>query len=196
MTTYISGIFQSDTFQSHTAASLTPATGSYMQIAPSGGAADAYYEVDLNATTGFGGLKVIDSTDGTGAHDWAFHVHRNTNTANIENNGTAYLTIDSSQNTTLTGNAIISVAGKGLQVKEGSNARMGTATLVAGTVTVNNTSVTANTRIFLTIQSLGTVAVAKAIAVTARTASTSFTITSADATDTSVIAWLLIEPAA
>lgn len=90
----------------------------------------------------------------------------------------------------------ITAAGKGLRVKEGSNARMGTATLAAGTVTVSNTSVTANTRVFLTVQSLGTVTAAKAVAVTARTAGTSFTVTSADATDTSVLAWLLLEPAA
>lgn len=88
----------------------------------------------------------------------------------------------------------LKTAGKGIQIKEGSNARMGTATLVGGTVTVNNTSVTANTRIFLTVQSLGTVTVPTAIAVTARTAATSFTITSADATDTSVVAYQLIEP--
>ena len=88
------------------------------------------------------------------------------------------------------------VSTNNLKVKEGTNQRMGTATLVAGTVTVSNTSVTANTRIFLTVQSLGTVAAPKAIAVTARVAGTSFTITSADNTDTSVVAWLLIEPAA
>lgn len=86
-------------------------------------------------------------------------------------------------------------AGGGLSVKEGANARLGVTTLVAGTSVVANTSVTANTRIILTIQSLGTVAAPKAVAVTARVAGTSFTITSADATDTSVIAWHLIEPA-
>lgn len=98
---------------------------------------------------------------------------------------------------TLTGgNVIAGTAGKGFQVKEGSNAKMGTATLVAGTKVVSNTSVTANSRVFLTVQSLGTVTAPKAIAVTARTAGTSFTITSADATDTSVVAWTLLEPAA
>lgn len=90
----------------------------------------------------------------------------------------------------------ITAAGKGLRVKEGSNARMGTSTLTAGTVTVANTSVTANTRILITVQSLGTVAAPKAVAVTARSNGTSFTITSADNTDTSVIGWLLLEPAA
>lgn len=87
----------------------------------------------------------------------------------------------------------ISRLGQGLYIKEGTNATMGTATLVGGTVTVSNTKVTASSRIFLTIQSLGTVTSPKAIAVTARIAGTSFTITSADGTDTSVVAWQIIE---
>lgn len=85
--------------------------------------------------------------------------------------------------------------GGGLAVKEGTNARQGVATLVAGAATVANTSVTANTRIQLTAQSLGTVTAPKPLAVTARVAGTSFTITSGDATDTSVVAWFMTEPA-
>lgn len=95
---------------------------------------------------------------------------------------------------TETGQLKVQTVGVGLSIKEGSNAKMGTATLVAGTVTVSTTAVTASSRIFLTIQSLGTVTVPKAIAVTARTAGTSFVITSADNTDTSVIAYMLVEP--
>jgi len=95
----------------------------------------------------------------------------------------------------LTADLLVSTVGKGMRIKEGSNAKMGTATLVGGTVTVANTSVTANSRIQLTVQSLGTVTAPKAVAVTARTAGTSFTITSADATDTSVVAYELVEPA-
>lgn len=93
------------------------------------------------------------------------------------------------------GSFSLTTAGGGLLIKEGANATAGAATLVAGTVTVNTTKVTASSRIQLTVQSLGTVAAPKAVAVTARTAGTSFTITSADATDTSVVAWTLIEPA-
>ena len=93
------------------------------------------------------------------------------------------------------GDLVIATAGGGIIIAEGSDASLGTATLSGGTVTVNTTKVTANSRIFLTVQSLGTVAVPKAIGVTARTASTSFTITSADATDTSVVAWIIVEPA-
>lgn len=86
-------------------------------------------------------------------------------------------------------------AGLGFYIKEGTNATMGVATLVAGTVTVATTKVTANSRIFLTVQALGTVATPKAIAVTARNAGTDFTITSEDGTDTSVVAWEILEPA-
>ncbi len=94
-----------------------------------------------------------------------------------------------------TGGLVLPTIGDGLQLKEGSNATMGVATLVGGTVVVSTTKVTANSRIFLTVQSLGTVAVASGIAVTARTGGTSFTITASAPTDTSVIAWMIVEPA-
>lgn len=89
----------------------------------------------------------------------------------------------------------ITTAGKGLYIKEGTNATMGVATLVGGTVVVSTTEVTANSRIFLTAQSLGTVTVGQGLAVSARTAGTSFTILSQSALDTSVVAWMIIEPA-
>jgi hypothetical protein len=113
----------------------------------------------------------------------------------IENAGTGnYITADSAFSVTKGADIKSQVAGGGLYLKEGTNATMGTATLVTGVKVVNTTKVTANSRIFLTTQSLGTVAAPKAVAVTARTAGTSFTITSADATDTSVIAWMIVEP--
>jgi hypothetical protein len=80
-------------------------------------------------------------------------------------------------------------------VESGTDACSGVATLVAGTKVINTSKVTANSRIQLTAQALGTVTVAKPLAVTARTAGTSFTITSADNTDTSIVAWLIVEPA-
>jgi hypothetical protein len=84
--------------------------------------------------------------------------------------------------------------GGGLQVAEGANAKQGTAVLAAGTVTVANTAVFASSRIFITAQSLGTVATPQALAVTARIPGTSFTITSASATDTSTVAYEIFEP--
>lgn len=91
------------------------------------------------------------------------------------------------------GDIAVTTAGNGFRVKEGSNARMGSATLVGGTVTVNTTAVTANSRIFLTAQNnSGTVA---AVSVSGRTAGTSFTITSLNVLDTSTIGWIIVEPA-
>lgn len=81
-----------------------------------------------------------------------------------------------------------------VRLTEGSNKRMGVATLVGGTVVVATTAVAATSRIQLTAQSLGTITVPAALAVSARTAATSFTILSADATDTSVVAWLILDP--
>lgn len=95
-------------------------------------------------------------------------------------------------NLLVTGNISTEAAGSGLKIKEGSNARMGTAVLVGGTVSVSNTSVTANTRIFLTAQAPG--GTPGAVYVSARVASTSFAITSTSGTDTSTVAWLLVEP--
>jgi hypothetical protein len=84
------------------------------------------------------------------------------------------------------------LAGKGFKVKEGTNARMGSVTLVAGTVTVANTSVTANTRIFLTVNSSS--ANQGFVYVNTRTAGTSFVIKSSNAADTCNVAYLLVEP--
>lgn len=86
--------------------------------------------------------------------------------------------------------------GKSIKVAEGGAAtKMGLATLVLGVSVVGTTSVTAQSRIFLSVESLGTVTVPTVVAVTARTPGTSFTITSANLTDTSKVAWLLVEPA-
>jgi len=90
---------------------------------------------------------------------------------------------------------IISVAGKGISIKEGTNARAGVVTLVAGTATVSTTVVATNSRIKTDIQSLGTVTTPKAVGVSARVPGTSFTIMSSDNTDTSVIYWEIGQPA-
>lgn len=80
----------------------------------------------------------------------------------------------------------------GLSISEGSNKSMGVSTLVAGTITVSSTRITATTRVFLTAQnSSGT---AGNLYISARSVGASFTITSTSVTDTRTIAWLLIEP--
>ncbi|WP_409469054.1 right-handed parallel beta-helix repeat-containing protein [Streptomyces sp. HC307] len=88
----------------------------------------------------------------------------------------------------------LGTAGGGVAIKEGANARMGVATLNGTTaVTIANTSITANTRIFLTIQTPGGTPASPYIS--GRTVGTNFQIKSTGASDTSVVAWALFEPA-
>lgn len=88
-------------------------------------------------------------------------------------------------------------AGAGIYVRGptawiAQNPKRGTAVLVGGTVTVSDTSVTADSRILLTSQvDGGTVGFLR---VSARTAGTSFVITSSSATDTSTVAYEINEP--
>jgi hypothetical protein len=92
----------------------------------------------------------------------------------------------------VSGNLKIYGNGKGISVFEGSNCKQGVVTLVAGTRVVSNTSVTATSRIFLTTQDPngGTPGF---LIVSARTASTSFTILSSDVADTSIVAYEIFE---
>ena len=62
----------------------------------------------------------------------------------LETNSTALFTADIAATT----------AGNGLQIAGGANARVGSGTLVAGAVTVSNTSISANAMVFLQITGL------------------------------------------
>jgi hypothetical protein len=88
---------------------------------------------------------------------------------------------------------VANLAGKGFKIKEGSNARMGTATLVAGAVTISNNSITANTRIVVACKTPG--GTPGALFVNTVTVGTSFVVHSTSSTDTSVIGYVLFEAA-
>lgn len=80
-----------------------------------------------------------------------------------------------------------------LSIIAGANAKMGTATLVAGSKVVANTAVTANSVIFITTKTPGGTVGYKYVS--AKVAGTSFTITSASGTDTSTMDYIIVEPA-
>lgn len=90
-----------------------------------------------------------------------------------------------------TGNVLVSTLGKGLQVKTGTNSKIGTVALVLGAATVLNSSITANSRIFLTSQTDG--GTPGFLRVSTKTVNTSFVITSSNALDTSTVAWMIME---
>lgn len=73
------------------------------------------------------------------------------------------------------------------------SAARGAATLVAGTILVNTTAVTASSIIVLTGQNSS--GIAGELTISARTPGVSFTITSANVADTRSIGWLILEPA-
>lgn len=89
------------------------------------------------------------------------------------------------------GNLNIMTAGSGLSVKSGANCKIGTATLVAGTVTVSNTSVTANSLILLTVQVAG--GTQGNLSIGTVVAGTSFDINSDNAADTSTVGYMIVE---
>lgn len=90
------------------------------------------------------------------------------------------------------GGLIVSVAGNSLTIKGGSNAKIGSGTLVGGTATISNTSVTTNSKIFLqdTSTSITNVGV---LTVSSKTAGTGFVVTSTLALDTSTFDYWIVE---
>ncbi|MFF9215636.1 glycosyl hydrolase family 28-related protein [Streptomyces viridosporus] len=84
------------------------------------------------------------------------------------------------------------LAGKTVIPTTGGAARMGTAVLAGGTKVVNTTAITASSVVQLTTQVPG--GTVGAPYVSARTAGTSFTITSTSASDTSTVGWRILDP--
>lgn len=165
-----------------TSSGTTSYTGILMDytVNQSGGTGDTYGIRHIPSYTAVGGTAyfiVDNSTSNSGLGTL-------TPTAKLHVVGT----------TKLEGSVTLPVAGNGVLIKEGTNATMGTATLSGGTVTVNTTKVTANSRIFLTING-GTLTNVGSTYISARSAGTSFTISSTNVLDASQVAWLLFEPA-
>jgi hypothetical protein len=142
-----------------------------------------YGTLSLN---GSGGAEIDFKTGG--AVSWGIY---NIGSASLRffSGSTDYMII-TSVNVQIAGDIKSTIVGKGLYLKEGTNAVMGTSTLVAGTVTVNTTKVTANSRIFINISTPGGV---QGITSYTISAGTSFTVTSTNVADTSSFNWVIIE---
>lgn len=100
-------------------------------------------------------------------------------------------TITSGDKLTINSSVVILGNNNTLFVYNGSNGCTGRVVLVAGAATVSTTCVTSNSNIFLTPQLEG--GTIGALGVSARTNRVSFTITGV-ATDTSTVAWFIVEP--
>jgi len=107
-------------------------------------------------------------------------------------NGAGTITLSAPQDLHTAANPTFAIPNlTGLKIVTGANAYMDTATLVAGTVTVNNNHVKATSLIWLAAQDNNTTG---ALRVSARIVDTSFTITSSNAGDTGVVAWVMVDP--
>lgn len=178
--------------------------GSLTQAAGAGGATGAGGAASISAgaggaTSGNGGSTTIqgglpvDGIGGSVSITARAGVGTNRNGGNVNITAGAATGSGTPGTVIVTGSVALNVAGNKLLVKEGTNASMGVATLVAGTVTVNTTLVTANSRIMHAGQnSSGTHG---ELTISARVAGTSFTISSTSATDTRAVAWFILEPA-
>ncbi len=90
-------------------------------------------------------------------------------------------------------NVIISAAGKGIQIKEGSNAKMGTVTLSSGAATVSTTAALTASRIQVT--AVATANALSPVGVSNIVNATSFRVHSTSATDANVVHWVILDPA-
>lgn len=175
-------------------ATTTAAVGVFGQtIVGSTGFIGGYFMTSTTATTtlpSLGSFKCALLADNSNGTNDIFQCRSGTGGPTV--NDAVFVVQDDGDVIAVTGNVQIVTNGKGIQIAEGANARMGEATLVAGTVTVSNTSVTATTRIFLSRRTLGTLAGFLSYTLSA---ATSFTITSSSVTDDGIITWMLVEPA-
>lgn len=93
-------------------------------------------------------------------------------------------------NARIAGDITLPTAGNKLNITTGSNASIGTSTLVGGTVTVSTTAVTASSKIFLTVGVTG--GTLGNLSIGTVTAGTSFVINSTSGTETSQVNWWII----
>lgn len=95
--------------------------------------------------------------------------------------------------TATNGNLVLGTAGNKLSIATGANASIGTsAAMTAGTITIATTAVTANSIIFLTVNTPGGTQGTLSAPTASIVAGTSFVIDSSNAADTSTVNWLII----
>lgn len=194
----------SSTFTTITATTFTTATAATAITISSG---NVFTGTGSNAAVGFtftpkgaGGLTLTTGTLTLSSGNLVLTSGDATLTSGDLTLTAGALTLTLGDETLTNGNLIFSAAGKGITLKSGANARIGQATLVAGTKVVANTSVTANTRVFLTRSSINA-SVALGTLESVINAGVGFTINSYDAAaavetdDVSIIDWVMVESA-
>lgn len=182
-----------DTFTGPVGVVAAPVAGYQLTV----GRVGADSTSQFSAAAGFNSYLTVVGNGGSAATSGFDIIHASTGAAYLWNrlNFEIRFGTNNSESARLTaaGSFNLLKAGQGFGVKEGgAAARMGVATLVAGTVTVNTTSVTANSRIF--VQAVSNGGTPGHLVAAGIVAGTSFTITSSSGTDARTVTWLIVEP--
>jgi hypothetical protein len=137
------------------------------------------------------GSFVLNKTSG------ALFYKKSSGWQNISGGAGSFSSLAVSGDETITGgNLILATAGKGILIKTGTNATMGTsAAMTAGTITISTTAVTSSSIIFLTVNTPGGTQGTLSAPTASIVAGTSFVINSSSNTDTSTVNWLIVNPA-
>lgn len=160
------------------------AAGITIQVGDSSNAVSGAILIKGGSSNGFGGGSDITIQPGAAGSRGGYFVVKTGGSA------TTAIQVDDFQATSFTGNVIMA-AGKLLTVPSGTNKRAGNLTLIGGTLTVSNTTVTANTIVMLTRKTSGGT-IGTAITYTL-SAGVSFTVNSDNILDTSTFSYVLIE---
>lgn len=140
-----------------------------------------YFAIDWQTTANVANLWTVKGSGGGTARNLV-----------LGTDATVRLTIGAtSGDITLSSSLIYGTSGKSFTITSGTDQRAGNVTLVGGTITVNNTTVTANTIVILTRKSSGGT-IGTAITYTL-SAGVSFTINSDNILDISTFSYLLFE---
>lgn len=172
------------------AAAFAFGTAAARPAAAAGNAKTGYYATDTGEITVSDGatwnrISQINSYSGPGTPILAGAVNNTGGTVSL---GSAY-----GSASLMSKGFDVSTVGQGLLVAEGSNAKQGTyGPLVAGTLAVANTSVTASSRIIVCRSPGGTNPGGHSVS--AITAGTGFTVTSTNAADTGSGVFQIFEP--
>jgi len=167
------------------------ATSTGTNIAAFGFSAGRYLTTESNIIV----LNSIDRT--TKAKDTTESVFISTQNATAANQrtkigglGNVGIGIYPTEKFTVDGNLLLAIAGNKIKIATGTNASVGTATLVGGTVTVSTTAALTASKIFVTVVTPG--GTQGFISVPTITNATSFVINSTSATETSTVNWWII----
>lgn len=136
----------------------------------------------------------MDTTDVITNSDNSAQLQLGEASANIYFQHVRKILLDSASIDITNGSLNLVDIGQGINIAEGTNARMGNVKLASGTATVSTDKVTKDSRIFLSVNYLSGASNPPAVVVQTRIVGVSFTIKSSDSGDTSEVSWEIKEP--